>query len=64
MDIKTKLEANVVEAMQRRESDGTSVKSFKTIILKFPKVDEGVTKWKDIFQQFGRFYFKFMVLLI
>lgn len=51
----TKLEAKMVEAMQRRESHGSSVKSFNTIILKFPKIDESLRKCKAIFEQFGRF---------
>jgi len=50
----TKLEAKMVEAMQRRESHGCSVKSFNTIILKFPKIDESLRKCKAIFEQFGR----------
>lgn len=49
----TKLEAKMVEAMQRRESKGSSVKSFNTIILKFPKIDESLRKCKAIFEQFG-----------
>ncbi|KAK7262723.1 hypothetical protein RJT34_30303 [Clitoria ternatea] len=48
----TKLEAKMVEAMQRRESHGCSVKSFNTIILKFPKIDESLRKCKAIFEQF------------
>jgi len=51
----TKIEAKMVEAMQRRESHGSSVKSFNTIILKFPKIDESLRKCKAIFEQFGRF---------
>lgn len=51
----TKLEAKMVEAMQKRESHGSSVKSFNTIILKFPKIDESFGKCKAIFKQFGRF---------
>ncbi|KAG4938761.1 hypothetical protein AAZX31_16G088300 [Glycine max] len=48
----TKLEAKMVEAMLRRESQGSSVKSFNTIILKFPKIDESLRKCKAIFEQF------------
>lgn len=48
----TKIEAKMVEAMQRRESHGSSVKSFNTIILKFPKIDESLRKCKAIFEQF------------
>lgn len=55
----TKLEAKMVEAMQRRESQGSSVKSFNTIILKFPKIDESFRKCKAIFEQFGRFLRQF-----
>jgi len=51
----TKIEAKMVEAMLRRESQGSSVKSFNTIILKFPKIDESLRKCKAIFEQFGRF---------
>ncbi|WOL13645.1 putative calcium-binding protein CML21 [Canna indica] len=48
----SKLEAKMVEAMQRRASEGTSVKSFNSIIMKFPKIDESLRKCKSIFQQF------------
>ncbi|PSR95243.1 Calcium-binding protein [Actinidia chinensis var. chinensis] len=48
----TKLETKMVEAMRRRASDGSSMKSFNNIILKFPKIDESLRKCKDIFQQF------------
>ncbi|XP_022716614.1 probable calcium-binding protein CML21 isoform X2 [Durio zibethinus] len=43
----TKLEAKMVEAMQRRASEGTAMKSFNSIILKFPKIDESLRKCKD-----------------
>ncbi|XVF70977.1 hypothetical protein PTKIN_Ptkin11bG0205500 [Pterospermum kingtungense] len=48
----TKLEAKMVEAMQRRASKGTAVKSFNSIILKFPKIDQSLRKCKAIFEQF------------
>ncbi|KAK3130802.1 hypothetical protein QOZ80_6BG0498240 [Eleusine coracana subsp. coracana] len=48
----SKLEAKMVEAMQQRASHGTSVKSFNTIIMKFPKIDENFRKCKAIFEQF------------
>ncbi|GKV36467.1 hypothetical protein SLE2022_020420 [Rubroshorea leprosula] len=48
----TKLDAKIKEAMQRRETLGTAVKSFNTIILKFPKIDQSFRKCKAIFQQF------------
>ncbi|EOY11852.1 hypothetical protein QUC31_001513 [Theobroma cacao] len=48
----TKLEAKMVEAMQRRASKGTAMKSFNSIILKFPKIDENLRKCKAIFEQF------------
>ncbi|KAL2453562.1 putative calcium-binding protein CML21 [Abeliophyllum distichum] len=48
----TKLEAKVIEAMQRRETEGSSLKSFNSIILKFPKIDESLRKCKSIFEQF------------
>ncbi|THU60345.1 hypothetical protein C4D60_Mb07t11670 [Musa balbisiana] len=48
----SKLEAKMVEAMQRRASEGTSVKSFNSIIMKFPKIDESLQKCKSIFEQF------------
>ncbi|XP_009137599.1 probable calcium-binding protein CML21 [Brassica rapa] len=48
----TKLEAKIKEAMQRRESKGTTMKSFNSIILKFPKIDEGLRNCKAIFQEF------------
>ena len=50
----TKLEAKTVEAMKRRAVAGTSMKSFNSIILKFPKIDESLRNCKVIFKQFGR----------
>lgn len=49
----SKLEAKMVKAMQRRESEGTAMKSFNSLILKFPKIDESLRKCKAIFEQFG-----------
>ncbi|KAI9100087.1 hypothetical protein K1719_024305 [Acacia pycnantha] len=48
----TKIEAKMVEAMKRRASQGSSMRSFNTIILKFPKIDENLRKCKSIFEQF------------
>ncbi|KAL1820875.1 hypothetical protein ACET3Z_015744 [Daucus carota] len=48
----TQLEAKIVEAMQYRESEGTSLKSFNSIVLKFPKIDSSLQKCKATFQQF------------
>lgn len=48
----TKLEAKIIEAMQRRECEGSTMKSFNSIILKFPKIDESLRKCKAIFEQF------------
>lgn len=48
----SKLEAKLVEAMQRRALKGTSVKSFNSIIMKFTKIDESLRNFKSIFEQF------------
>ncbi|XP_022857611.1 probable calcium-binding protein CML21 [Olea europaea var. sylvestris] len=48
----TKLEAKVIEAMKRRETNGSSLKSFNSIILKFPKIDESFRKCKATFEKF------------
>ncbi|CAK9148920.1 unnamed protein product [Ilex paraguariensis] len=48
----TKLDTKIKEAMQRRESEGSSMKSFNRIILKFPKIDESLRKCKAIFERF------------
>jgi calcium-binding protein CML len=49
----SKLETKMVESMQQRASHGTSLKSFDSIIMKFPKIDESLRKCKIIFEQFG-----------
>lgn len=49
----SKLEAKMIEAMQRRASEGSHMKSFNSLILKFPKIDENLRKCKAIFEQFG-----------
>lgn len=48
----SKLEAEMVNAMQRRAAEGSSMKSFNSLILKFPKIDENLRKCRSIFQQF------------
>ncbi|GAB4845853.1 Probable calcium-binding protein cml21 [Ancistrocladus abbreviatus] len=48
----TKLEAKMVEAMQRRASAGAAMKSFNSVILKFPKIDESFRKFKSTFEEF------------
>ncbi|CAM8989018.1 unnamed protein product [Rhodiola kirilowii] len=48
----SKLEAKVVEAMQRRAVAGSPLKSLNTIILKFPKIDESLRKCWSTFEQF------------
>ncbi|WVZ79430.1 hypothetical protein U9M48_027010 [Paspalum notatum var. saurae] len=48
----SKLEAKMVDSMQQRASHGTSLKSFDSIVMKFPKIDESFRKCKTIFEQF------------
>ncbi|CAA7407189.1 unnamed protein product [Spirodela intermedia] len=48
----SKLEAKMVEAMQKRAQAGSNMKSFNSIILKFPKIDQSLRNCKTIFQQF------------
>lgn len=48
----SKLEAQILDAVLKRESKGTSIKSFTKIILKFPKIDESLRRCKVIFEQF------------
>lgn len=52
----SKLERKMVEAMKQRALKGTSVKSFNSVIMKFPKIDESLRNCKTIFQQFGELY--------
>ncbi|KAM0896340.1 hypothetical protein ACQ4PT_023264 [Festuca glaucescens] len=48
----TKLEQKMVEAMQQRAQEGTSLRSFNSVIMKFPKIDESLRNCRIIFQQF------------
>ncbi|PIN25117.1 Calmodulin and related proteins (EF-Hand superfamily) [Handroanthus impetiginosus] len=48
----TKLEAKINEAVRRREVKGSSIKSFNSIILKFPKIEESFRKYKTTFEEF------------
>ncbi|ONK68204.1 uncharacterized protein A4U43_C05F8780 [Asparagus officinalis] len=48
----SKLELKMVEAMKKRSLKGTSMKSFNSIIMKFPKIDESLRKCKTIFEEF------------
>ncbi|KAL6544597.1 putative calcium-binding protein cml21 [Orobanche minor] len=54
---KTKLEAEIIEAVKRRELRGSSVKSFNSIILKFPRIDESFRKCKSAFEEFDVYAF-------
>jgi hypothetical protein len=51
----TKLEQKMVEAMQQRAQEGTSLRSFNSVIMKFPKIDESLRNCRIIFQQFGEY---------
>ncbi|MQL78344.1 hypothetical protein Taro_010755 [Colocasia esculenta] len=48
----SKLETKMVEAMQQRALAGSTMRSFNSIILKFPKIDENFRKCKTVFEQF------------
>ncbi|KAL0443213.1 UNVERIFIED_CONTAM: putative calcium-binding protein CML21 [Sesamum latifolium] len=48
----TKLEARINEAIRRREVEGSTIKSFNSIILKFPKIDRSLRKCKATFEDF------------
>ncbi|KAK1311407.1 putative calcium-binding protein CML21 [Acorus calamus] len=48
----SKLEAKIVETMKRRASEGSAMRSFNSLILKFPKIDESLRNCKTIFEQF------------
>ncbi|PKA51223.1 putative calcium-binding protein CML21 [Apostasia shenzhenica] len=48
----SKLEAKMVEAMRHRAARGSTMKSFNSIIMKFPKIDESFRNCKAIFEQF------------
>lgn len=48
----SKLEAKMVEAIQKRALQGTTMRSFNSVILKFPKIDESLRKCKTIFEEF------------
>ncbi|XP_073149961.1 probable calcium-binding protein CML21 [Henckelia pumila] len=48
----SKLETEIIEVMKRREVGGSTIKSFNTIILKFPKIDESLRKCKATFKEF------------
>lgn len=48
----TKLDSQMVEAMKHRAEQGTSIKSFNSILLKFPKIDQSFRKCKAIFEEF------------
>ncbi|XP_047945022.1 probable calcium-binding protein CML21 isoform X1 [Salvia hispanica] len=49
---KTKIEAKIIEAVQKREVQGSSITAFNSIILKFPKIDESFRKCISTFEEF------------
>lgn len=55
---KTKIEAKIIEAVQKREVQGSSITAFNSIILKFPKIDESFRKCISTFEEFGKFLFR------
>ncbi|CAA0818546.1 Probable calcium-binding protein CML21 [Striga hermonthica] len=52
LEPKTKVEAKIIEALRKREAKGSSIISFNSIILKFPKIDESFQKCKSTFEEF------------
>lgn len=48
----TRLEAKINEAIRRRGNRGSSIKSFDSILLKFPKIDKSLRQCNATFQQF------------
>ncbi|KAF3786665.1 ABC transporter B family member 9 [Nymphaea thermarum] len=50
----TKLDQMIVEAMIRRASEGSNMRSFDSIVLKFPKIDESLRKWSNWCKIVGR----------
>ncbi|POO02910.1 Parvalbumin [Trema orientale] len=48
----TKLESKMVGAMQKRATQGSAMKSFNSIILKFPKIDESLRNCQATFELF------------
>ncbi|PON47207.1 Parvalbumin [Parasponia andersonii] len=48
----TKLESKIVGAMQKRATQGSTMKSFNSIILKFPKIDESLRNCQATFELF------------
>ncbi|XP_019183147.1 PREDICTED: probable calcium-binding protein CML21 [Ipomoea nil] len=52
LEAETKLEAKIVEAMRQRAKKGSSIRSFNTVVLRFPKIDENMRKCKTTFQEF------------
>ncbi|XP_031116974.1 probable calcium-binding protein CML21 [Ipomoea triloba] len=48
----TKLESKIVEAMRRRAKKGSPIRSFNTVVLKFPKIDDNMRKCKTTFEEF------------
>lgn len=48
----SKLEAKIVDSMKRRATLGSAMKSFNSIILKFPKIDLSLRKCKSTFELF------------
>ncbi|CAL1404778.1 unnamed protein product [Linum trigynum] len=48
----TKIESKMLDAMKQRGAAGCSLRSFNSILLKFPKIDNSLKKCKAIFEQF------------
>lgn len=48
----TRLEVKIYEAIRRREAEGSSIRSFDSIILKFPRIDQSLRKCKAAFEDF------------
>lgn len=59
----SKLEARIIESMRRREAQGCTIKSFNSIILKFPKIDESLRNCKAAFENFGKYQSSMLLAL-
>lgn len=62
----TKIDMRIIQAMAEKAQSGQiKIKSFNSIIMKFPKIDESFEEVKSVFKIFGQLYiYKYFKLLI
>ena len=57
-DEPTKIDMRMIQAMAEKAQSGQfAIKSFNSIIMKFPKIDESFEEVRSVFKKYGKMFF-------